>query len=436
MKNVNNDGQPQEITDNEMNSNQNGSIHQSRELVFPKGFLWGTATAAHQIEGNNKNCDWWDYEQTKDTQGRTFPSEPSLDACDSYNRYEEDFDHCVQLNNNAVRISVEWARIEPEEGVFDENEIAHYKKVLKAAKDRGLKTFVTLHHFTSPMWFANKGGWHSLGAPKRFERYAKKCAQEFDPLIDTYLTINEPQVYALLSYVGVFDWINNDVARWTPAKSNYFLSLVVQLNFIRAHKAAYKAIKSEKPNAIVGIVKSLTWWETHPTELGPLDSIAVHVLNYLGRDFFLKPLKNHLDILGLNYYFTNRIKNLRRDNPSDYTSDLGWWINPGGLGQTLEYLKCFKIPVYVTENGIADAKDKYRKQFLRDHLISVAKAIENGADVRGYFHWSLLDNYEWHHGFWPRFGLVEIDRDNNLERKPRPSFYYYADICKHNRVRL
>ncbi len=203
-------------------------------MKFPAHFLWGTATSAYQIEGNNSNTDWWYWENNK-KRGQKYPLESSGLACDSYNRYEEDFDLCKELNNNAVRISVEWARIEPSEGKFDYREIAHYKKVLSAAKDRGLKTFVTLHHFTNPLWFYKKGGWTNIRSPHYFARYAKECAKEFGPLVDVYLTINEPQVYALMSYT---------VGKWPPNKSNLFLSLIVQLNLMSAHNEAYKKIKS------------------------------------------------------------------------------------------------------------------------------------------------------------------------------------------------
>lgn len=401
---------------------------------FPKDFIWGTATAAHQIEGNNQNSDWWVYEQTKEAENRVFPIEPSLEGCDSYNRYEEDFDLCKQMNNNGIRFSVEWARIEPTEGNFDEKQIEHYRKVIKAAKDRGLKTFVTLHHFTSPIWFANKGGWHTLSNSKFFERYAKKVAEELGENIDFFLTINEPQVYSLLGYRGVFDWDKGVKARWVPAKDNLFLALMNQLTFVKSHIKAYKVIKSVNENYQVGIVKNIVWFETDPYGTSILDAVSAKFLNFLGRDFILGLTKKHIDFIGLNYYFTNRIKNFKHSNPNDYVSDLGWWINPGGLGKVLENLVKYKKPVYITENGIADAEDKFRKRFIRDHLISVAVAIKNGADVRGYLHWSLMDNYEWHHGYWPRFGLVEIQRDNNLKRIPRPSFYYYAEICKNNAV--
>lgn len=393
------------------------------EHEFPDDFIWGTATSSHQIEGNNKANDWWEFETNKPP-NRKWPLEPSGIADDSYNRYEEDFDLCVKLNNNAVRLSIEWSRIESVEGKFDQKEIDHYKKVLKAAQDRGLKTFVTLHHFTTPLWLARKGGWTNFKTPKLFEKYAKKCAEEFGELVDTYLTINEPQVYILMGY-----WLG----KWAPGKKNPLAGLFVEFNMHRAHNKAYKAIKSVR-EVPVGLVKNIVWYETHPHLKKKTDEIACKIINYLGRDFFIRPERKNVDLIGLNYYQTVHIKNLRPHTPKQYRSDMGWWINPKGLEKILVYLKKYDVPIYITENGLADAKDELRGQFIRGHLIACSKAIKQGANLKGYFHWSLIDNYEWSEGYWPRFGLVEIDRESNLERKPRMSFYYYADICKNNAV--
>lgn len=390
---------------------------------FPEDFLWGTAIAAHQVEGNNTNSDWWQWEQSK-TPERKYPLEPSGIACDFWNRYEEDFDICQTFNTTAIRLSIEWARIQPNEGEYSQEAIDHYKKILKAAKDRGLKTFVTLHHFTSPVWFAERGGWASVDSVQYFTGYAKSCAENFAGLVDAFITINEPQVYALKAYTD---------GTWPPNKTNPWLSLRVQFNFIRAHRSAYDAIK-EVTDTPVGLAKHMVWYDTDPFESAWIDRTAARILNYLNDTFFLKPIASKLDFIGLNYYFTKRIKRLRFREPTDYVSDMGWWINPGGLGNLLQKLRAYKLPIYVTENGLADATDKYRTHFLRDMLIACGQAILSGVDVRGYFHWSLMDNYEWHEGFWPRFGLVEIDREHNLARKPRDSFYYYAIVCKNGRV--
>jgi len=245
-------------------------------------------------------------------------------------------------------------------------------------------------------------------------------------MVDALITINEPQVYALFAYMAGI---------WYPNKRNPLLALLVQINMIRAHRRAYRTIK-EITSVPVGMAKNIVWYETDPYRSNPIDRLAVRVLNFLNDDFYLRPVIKHLDFLGFNYYFTYRIRHLRIDNPTDYVTDLGWWINPGGLGEILSRLKKYRIPIYITENGLPDAEDKHRQRFIRDMVIGCGMALLNGVDVRGYFHWSLIDNYEWHYGFVPRFGLVKIDREHNLERKPRRSFYYYAKICQDNRIEV
>jgi len=390
---------------------------------FPKDFLWGTATAAHQIEGNNKLSDWWHWEQNKSFYQK-YPLEPSGIACDSYNRYKEDFDLCKKLNNNAVRISIEWARLEPKEGHFSQKEFDHYRNVLKSARNRGLKTFVTLHHFTNPLWLSKRGGWTNAKAPYYFARYSKRCAKELGSLIDFFATINEPDVYVMQSYV---------VGLWPPNKLNPIFALLAHINMILAHRRAYSAIKSVDGNYQVGIVKNVQHFETFSTSFS-LSNFLVHILRFFSSGIFLKPLGRKNDFIGLNYYFTGRIKNLKHSNPNDWVSDLGWWLYPKGIEKVLLALKKYNVPIYITENGLADAKDKNREKFLKEILIHCSRAIEKGTPLKGYFHWSLIDNYEWHQGFWPRFGLVEIDRKADLKRKPRDSFYYFAKISKENKV--
>lgn len=391
-------------------------------MNFPKDFLWGTAVSAHQTEGNNTNSDWWHWEVYKDL-GRQFPLESSGIACDSYNRYEEDFDLCQKLNNNAIRLSIEWARIEPREGFYDERALQHYKKVLNAARSRGLKTFVTLHHFTNPIWFTKKGGFLNLKSPEIFSRYAKVCAQELGHLCDVMLTINEPQVYALMSYTtGV----------WPPNKKNLFYSLIVQINLMRVHIRSYLKIKQVDKNIPVGIVKNIVWYDTDPVQSKFADKIIAKFIYFMNADFFLRPIIKKCDLIGLNYYFTNRIVGLKRKNADDFVSDLGWWIYPIGLKNVLLDLKKYNIPIYITENGVADSNDTIRESFVFQMLEKAYEAIKEGVNLKGYFYWSLIDNYEWHHGFWPRFGLVEIDRNDNLKRKMRKSSEFYSEICKTN----
>lgn len=386
---------------------------------FPKNFIWGTATSAHQTEGNNKNTDWWLFENNK-KKNQEYPLEPSGIACDSYNRYKEDFDLAKKLNNNAIRISIEWARIEPEEGVFSEKEFKHYKEVLLYAKKLKLKTFVTLHHFTNPIWFFNEGGWLNLKSPFYFKRYAKECAIMLGDVVDMFITINEPQVYSTMAYTtGI----------WTPNKSNPILSLVVIINFIRSHIEAYNAIKSKRKSYQVGIVENIAH---NQSDSNIIDKLAASILYFVNCDLFIWILRRHLDFIGVNYYFTNNVKRLKRKNPNNLVSDLGWWIHPQGLENVLLRLRKFGLSIYVTENGIADSKDLKRKEFVKDMLISCHNAIKQGVMLKGYFYWSLIDNFEWHHGFWPRFGLIEIDRNDNLKRRPRKSYFYYKKIALNN----
>ena len=389
-------------------------------MKFTADFIWGTAISSYQVEGNNSNTDWWEWENNK-KRGQRYPLETSGIACDFYNRYEQDFDLCKEMNNNAVRLSIEWARIEPTEGKFDYREFAHYKKVLSAAKDRGLKTFVTLHHFTNPIWFSNKGGWTNLNSPKYFARYSRECAKELGDYTDVFLTINEPQVYALMSYT---------VGKWPPNKISLLSSLTCQINFIRAHKKAFKEIKSIGKYT-VGIVKQVVWYEPFDERPNFWDEWAAKLLFYLNCDFFLNPIKNYMDVLGINYYFTNQTKNFRLTHPSGMVSNLNWWINPEGLKNVLIHLQKYDLPLYITENGLADSQDRLREMFIKNMLTASYEAMQKGAQLKGYFHWSLMDNFEWHEGYWPKFGLVAIDR-KTLERKPRKSFYYYAKICNNN----
>ncbi|GIW69936.1 MAG: beta-glucosidase [Patescibacteria group bacterium] len=388
-------------------------------MEFPKDFVWGASISAHQTEGNNTNSDWWKWESENKVQHLI---DRSGIACDFYNRYSEDLDLCCKANLKAIRLSIEWARIEPRQGMFDTRAIDHYKKVLQAAKEKGLKTFVTLHHFTNPLWFSEIGGWTNLKAPLLFSNYAKKCAETLNDYVDFFITINEPKIYSSMAYLhGV----------WPPCKKSLLLATWVQIIMAKSHNLAYKKIKSVvgKP---VGIVKNISWYEY--SSFTPLDKVIAKIHFFLKGALFLNPVAKYSDFIGLNYYFTNRIVKFRIKNPDSPVNDLGWWINYEGLYNVLLSLKKYDLPIFITENGIADSADKYRAGFIKKMLSQVHLAILRGVKVRGYFYWSLLDNYEWHHGFAPKFGLVYVDREHNLKRIPRKSFYVYAEICKNGVV--
>ncbi len=423
----------------------------SYKLIFPKGFLWGTSTSSHQVEGGNLN-DWREWEK-KNAERLTQEAEKNYSwlpvwqeiknqaqnpenyisgkTCDHYHLYEKDFDLIKSLNNNAYRFSIEWSRIEPEQGKFNQKEIEHYKKVLLALKKRKVVPFVTLYHWPIPLWLKEKNGWLNPQSPKYFERYAKKVMENLGKYADFWITINEPLVYGANSYLA---------GKWPPQKKNLFKIIKVIRNLVKAHKKAYKIIHQLDKKAKVSIAKNNVYFEPYKNKL--FNKILAKIPDYLWNKYFLNSIKRQMDFIGLNYYSHNRIKigwKKPRDwfnqNENKEVSDMGWEIYPKGIYRVLKELKNYKKPIYITENGIADAKDKKRAEFISQHLKWIHKAIQEGIDVRGYFYWSLLDNFEWDKGFWPRFGLIEIDY-KTMKRNPRPSAFYYAKICKENQLIL
>jgi beta-glucosidase len=382
------------------------------QITLPAGFLVGAAASAHQVEGNNFNSDWWHAEKA----GRV---PESGRACDHYNRYEEDFKIAQEIGLNAFRISIEWARIEPVENRWDRTAIEHYKKVLKSMKAAGLTRMVTLHHFTLPQWLAEKGGFESKNGVEAFARYAWFVAQNLGEEVDIWCTINEPEVFTSQGYF---------MKKWPPFKLNPILGLRVYYNLTRAHIAAYKAIKQVLPDAQVGIVKNNVYYEPYHNKWW--NRLVCSAANYFGNSWFLNRVAAHTDFIGLNYYFTRTLKISWHgvsvvNSDALPKSDMGWQTFPQGIYHVLSQLKKYNKPVYITENGIANARDDMRQDYIRQHLAWALKAKNEGLDLRGYFYWSLTDNYEWADGYGPRFGLVEINYDNQA-RKIRPS----ADIFK------
>ena len=385
-----------------------------KTFKFPKGFLWGSATSAYQVEGGINNCNWSDFKNAGV-------------ACDHYNRYKEDFDLLKKLNQNAYRLSIEWSRIEPKEGEFNEKEIEHYRKVLSALKEREIVSFVTLYHFTVPLWFEKKGGWLNCKSSEYFGRYVKEMVGSLEGYVDFWTTINEPLILASNSYF---------TGEWPPREKSFLKTIKVVKKLIQAHKKAYNVIHQAKREAKVSIAKSNIFFEPHHKKVAT--KLLVKEANHFWNEYFLNSIKKELDFIGLNYYFHHRLKfslshprNWVGYNDNKKVTDIGWEIYPEGIYRVLKDLRKYDLPVYITENGLADAQDKFRRDFIRDHLCWIHKAIEEGIDIRGYFYWSLIDNFEWAKGYTPRFGLVEIDY-NTLERKPRSSASYYARICKDN----
>ncbi|MBI2577551.1 MAG: glycoside hydrolase family 1 protein [Candidatus Wildermuthbacteria bacterium] len=385
-------------------------------LRFPKGFFWGTATSAHQVEGNSIHSDWWKAEQ----EGKV--PYKSGRACDSYNRYEEDFGLAKAMHNNAHRFSIEWARIEPEEGKFKEEEIEHYRKVIHAAKERGLEPFVTLHHFTNPQWFAEKGGWTNKIAPEYFERYVKFVAERLGKEAQYWITINEPLILIQHGYL---------YNHWPPFKRRDTRSAIRAIfAMIKAHKKAYRLIHAQNSEAKVGIAHAINYLDSSGGIFHILKIPVLFANRYIKDRWFLNRIKDMQDFIGVNHYSRYAFSFRKGFSPEgNNLSDFGWQIYPQGIYYVVKSLKKYKCPVYITENGIADAKDDHRSAFIVGYLKELHRAIEEGADVRGYFHWSLLDNFEWSEGFNMKFGLVEVNFET-LERTLRPSAKVYAEICR------
>ncbi len=378
------------------------------KLHFPRGFLLGAAASAHQTEGNNVNSDWWQAEQ----QG-VLPK--SGDAADHYNRFDEDFGLAADMGLNAMRISIEWARIEPVEGQWDSTAIEHYKKVLKSMKDHGLTRMVTLWHWTLPAWLADKGGFETSVGVEAFARFTWFVAQNLGREIDLWVTLNEPEVYCQQAY---------SIAKYPPFKKNKIIYWRVLENLIQAHNRSYDSIKAAFPEAKVGLAKNSSYYEPYRKN-NLADRLVAYLADRIGNHYFLQKIMKRLDFIGINYYFFNLVKfdfrhgyremnynfikgQLSLDDQLN-RSDLGWILFPEGIYHLLLDIKVYKKPVYVTENGLADAQDSRRPKFLRETMACLMRAIKNGVDLKGYFHWALTDNYEWTAGFGPRFGLIEID---------------------------
>jgi len=357
-------------------------------------FYWGAATSAHQVEGNARN-DWSDFE-------REHHLMPSGLASDHYHRFRDDFEIAKNLGHNAHRFSIEWSRVEPREGEFDELEIQHYRDVVAALRERGLEPFVTLWHWTVPLWFRDQGGWTNGRAPAQFARFAARIAEAL-PDVRFWITLNEPNVYTAHGYLR---------GNWPPGK-RMALGQYWRANrmLAAAHKKAYALIKQKNKNAEVGITQNVIWFSRRGNFLK----------DFFFNHYFVRLVRGTQDFVGVNYYFSDR--------KTKQYSDMGWPIDPEGFYQLLRAMARYQKPLYIFENGIADAKDDRRAEFIHGHIAAMQRAMHEGYDVRGYFYWSLLDNFEWDKGFGPRFGLVEVNYETQ-ERHIRKSAWEFKRIIE------
>lgn len=426
------------------------------EKDFPLGFLWGAATSSHQIEGGNAANDWWEWEQ----KGKT--AEKSGRACGSFERYEEDFDLAKKLGHNAHRFSIEWSRIQPEENRWDEEAVRHYQNVINALKSRGLEPVVTLHHFTLPAWFSRLGGWEHPKSAEYFSAYTRVMVRALGPDIRFWITFNELNV---LTYKGYIE------GEWPPGKKSPWSCWRATQNLAKAAYGSYNAIHAEYrkqawPACRVGVAQHLMCADpSDPTRAS--DRGAAKRRKFFNNDFILRLLMGKpddwvvicggcsgkgraMDFIGVNYYFREMVKTqpsgslwerligeVDREHAGYKQSeknDLGWEIYPEGLYRVMkEAAKTYGLPLMVTENGICTHDESQRVRFIQNHLAALKRAIDEGVEVFGYLHWSLLDNFEWSIGYSPRFGLISID-STTLARTVKPSAEKYAQICRANRL--
>ena len=320
---------------------------------------------------------------------------------------------------NAFRFGIEWSRLEPAEGQWDEAEIEHYRRYLQALRQRNITAVLTLWHWTEPIWFAEKGGFARRSNLRYFERYAAKVAELFGGDVQYIITLNEPNVYAALSYAA---------GQWPPARHSPLTALYVYANLVSAHRRAYALCKRHCPDVPVGIAAQLE----HAVPLRPgnlVNRFVVAAAQYGWNWWFLDRIRRRQDFIGLNYYFTTYYDwRGRRRNPDAPLSDLGWYMEPRGIAPLLERVwRRYRTPVLVTENGLADADDVRRHWWLQETVEALQQARSSGVGLIGYLHWSLLDNFEWAEGWWPKFGLVEVDRAHGMRRRVRPSARQFGE---------
>jgi beta-glucosidase len=392
-------------------------------LTLPDGFLWGASTAAHQIEGGNINSDWWALEHSGLSD---HIREPSGDACDSYHRWREDMDLLTELGFTDYRFSIEWARIEPVPGVFSQAAIEHYRRMVDGARARGLRPMVTLHHFTTPLWFAEGGGWTAPGAEDLFARYVEAVAAVYAEGVEHVCTINEPNMIAVMAAYRNIHGVGGSL----PKAGLPLPDRATTEAMIRAHRRAVDVIKSHARHVNAG-------WSVANQICQPMPGAEEIAAEYRRprEDVFLDAARGD-DWLGVQAYTRTRIG---PDGPLPVPQDAertltGWEFYPGALGEALRHTAAAVpgTPLIVTENGIATEDDARRIAYTTGALAGLATALEERLDVRGYFHWSALDNYEWG-SYAPTFGLIHVDR-KTFARTPKPSCFWLGAMGRTRRL--
>jgi beta-glucosidase len=386
--------------------------------AFPDGFLWGTATAAHQVEGGNVHNDWWAFEHAPGTPC----AEPSGDACDSWHRFGQDIDLVHALGLNAYRFSLEWSRIEPEDGEWSIAALDHYARHCDRCRQLGLEPVVTFNHFTIPRWMAERGGWEWPEAPDRFARFCERAGTHLGDLVGRACTLNEPNVVGMMGYLwGVFP----------PAVTDAGRRELVDAALCRAHVLAVAALRSTPGSYPVGLTLSMTDYQAVPG-----GEVALADMRRANEDVFLEATTGD-DYVGVQCYSRLRVGPEGMLGPEEGVpvTQMGYEYWPQAVEGTVRRAWEFTggTPVVVTENGISTTHDPDRIAFVSEALEAVRRCLAAGIDVRGYFYWSLLDNFEWVLGYRPTFGLVEVDR-TTFERRPKPSAAWFGSVARANGV--
>lgn len=408
---------------------------------FPANFFWGASTASHQVEGGNHN-DWtvWELAHAQELAQTAHQRQGWLPGWEDikkqaekpenyvsgkgvrhYEMYKEDFKLAKKLNLNAFRFGIEWARLEPKEGKWDEKAVEHYRDYIRELRKNGLEPFLNIWHWTMPVWFMEKGGFAKRENLKYFDRFVQKIADEYADDLTYIITLNEPNVYASHAY-------GNGVR--PPQERNIAKAVWVYWNLVSAHKRSYRILKHKNKSLMIGIAAQLANIQAkRPSNL--IDTISTKFMRYVWNWWFLNRIRRQQDFVGFNYYFTDYYRNFRRDNPEVPVNDLGWYMEPEGLYPLLlRAWKHYRKPVIVTENGVADEQDQYRQWWLEETIVAMEKALSEGVQVAGYLHWSLLDNFEWESGWWPKFGLISVNRQQGMLREVRPSAKWLAEEIK------
>jgi beta-glucosidase len=409
-------------------------------------FFWGASTASHQVEGHTQN-QWTVWEKEKahelaktahkrygwqsnweDIKGQATNPQNYISGhgVEHYEHYKEDFAILKKLNLNAFRFSIQWSRIEPEKGVWNQEAIDHYKKYIHDLRAEDIEPFLNVWHWTCPTWFTDNGGFAKRRNVRYFKAYVKKIAEELLDEVDYVITLNEPNVYMALSY---------SEGAWPPQEKNKLKALWVYINLLKAHKTAWKILKKAKPRLKVGVAQHLANVQAYrPSYIS--DQIVVEVIRYWWNWWWLNRIRRYQDFIGINYYFTDYYKGVKRVQLSSPLGDNGKYLFPSGLLELIQRANAHfpNVPIIITENGLADAKDHYRRWWLEESMIAIDTAKSQNIPVIGYLHWSLLDNFEWADGWWPKFGLVEVNR-STMERKIRPSALWWAQEIKERELK-